>query len=116
MRAYFPSDITVEDKATVTALLETFNEKALKSSPHFKGVSFGWGIENDFPVPGEEGKTASMVVAFAGWDSLEGHIEFSQSPAFSENIGLFGGMPGLIKVVNVHVRCEATEAPTTGEV
>jgi len=104
--AFFPSDITPAAKATVTASFEEFIDKALKTSPDFKGISYGWGIETDFPVTGEEGKTGSIFVAFIGWPSVEAHMKFRETQPFKENVGAIRALPDLIKAAASHVRCK----------
>ncbi|KAF9775666.1 hypothetical protein IL306_006217 [Fusarium sp. DS 682] len=55
--AFFPSDYDVASRATATRRLEQFTGLALKTSRDWRGISYGWSVENDVPIKGEEGKT-----------------------------------------------------------
>ena len=108
MLAYFPSDISSTAKHTASSQFQQFVEKGLSKSKDVKGVSYGWGLENDFPVRGgEEGQLGSLLIAFIGWDSVEAHERFRETEAFKENVGLITGMEGLLKMVAFHISCRS---------
>ncbi|KAF4453679.1 hypothetical protein F53441_3688 [Fusarium austroafricanum] len=96
--AFFPSDYDVASRATATRRLEQFTGLALKSSPDWRGISYGWSVENDVPIRGDEGKTGCMLAAFIGWPSVEAHQKFRETEDFKENIGLLREIPGLVKL------------------
>ncbi|KFY81249.1 hypothetical protein V500_11590 [Pseudogymnoascus sp. VKM F-4518 (FW-2643)] len=77
--AYFPSDISEAQKDAASANVQEFSEKALKRCSDVKGFSFGWGVENDFPVRGEEGQTGSVLAVFIGWTSIDAHMKFRET-------------------------------------
>lgn len=108
---FFPSDISAADKAAATSQLEEFNEKALKGWPDFKGVSYGWSVESDVPVIGEDGKTGSLLTAFLGWPSVEAHMKFRETTQFKDNIPLLRTMPNMTKIGVFHVSCKSVAAP-----
>ncbi|KAF4996204.1 hypothetical protein FDECE_12546 [Fusarium decemcellulare] len=108
--AFFPPDYDVAARATATRRLEEFAGKALKNSPDWRGISYGWSVENDVPVKGDEEKTGAMLVAFIGWPSVEAHQKFRETEDFKENIGLLREMPRLVKLSAFHVSCLSKEA------
>jgi hypothetical protein len=104
--AFFPSDISLAEKDAATFQLQQFIEKAFNKCSDVKAVSYGWGVENDFPVlGGGEGKTGSILTVFVGWPSVDANMKFAETEAFKENIGLIGGMKGMIKMVVLHINC-----------
>jgi hypothetical protein len=107
MLAYFPSDISSTAKDTASSQFQQFVEKSLTKCKDVKGVSYGWGLENDFPVRGEERQPGSLLIAFIGWDSIEAHERFRETEGFKENVGLITGMEGLLKMVAFHINCRS---------
>lgn len=110
LTAFFPSDYDIASRATATRRLEEFTSNALKSSPDWRGISYGWSVENDVPVRGDESKTGAMLIALIGWPSVEAHEKFRETDNFKENIGLLREIPGLIKLAAFHVSCASQEA------
>lgn len=107
MLAYFPSDISSSGKQHAASKFQQFVDKALKTSPDFKGVSSGWGVETDFPIRGEKGKTGTIFAAFIAWPSLEAHMRFRETDAFKDNVHFVTDMDDLIKVTQLHVSCRS---------
>ncbi|PKS12054.1 hypothetical protein jhhlp_001350 [Lomentospora prolificans] len=64
--AYFPADISPAQKRVHSARLREFVERGLNKCADVDSVSFGWGVEDDFPViEGREGKGEGSCGA--GW-------------------------------------------------
>lgn len=104
--AFFPSDFSQAEKDATTFQFQQFREKAFDKCSDVKAVSYGWGVENDFPVlGGEEGDAGSMFSAFVGWPSVEANMKFAETEAFKENIGLIGGIKRMVKMVVLHIHC-----------
>lgn len=113
MLAYFPSDISQAGKDAATAQAQQFVEKALNKCSDAKGVSYGWGVENDFPVRGgEEGQKGSIFVAFIGWPSIDAHMKFRETEIFKEHVSLLRGMEGLTQMAMFHISCKSLERGT----
>jgi heme-degrading monooxygenase HmoA len=108
--AFFPSDYSISSRAAATRRLEQFAAQALKASPDWRGISYGWSVENDVPIRGDEGNSGAMLVAFIGWPSLEAHQKFRETDDFKQNIGLLREMEGLLKLSTFHVSCVSKEA------
>ncbi|KAF7558157.1 hypothetical protein G7Z17_g57 [Cylindrodendrum hubeiense] len=103
--AYFPSDYSEDSRAVAKRRLEQFTGRALKSSPDWRGISYGWSVENDVPVKGDESNSGALLVAFIGWPSVEAHKKFRETEDFKENISLLREIPGLTKLTTFHVSC-----------
>lgn len=112
MLAYFPSDISSRAKAAATERLGQFKENGLDKCADVQAVNFGWAVENDFSVPGEEGKKATALSLLIGWPSIEAHMQFRETEAFKESIGFLRGMEGVIKLTMCHVKCKTIENET----
>ncbi|PVH93542.1 hypothetical protein DM02DRAFT_603839 [Periconia macrospinosa] len=105
MLAYFPTSIQQATKDANTARFKEFAEKGLRACASLQGLSYGWGIENDFPVRDAEGEQKGTVfTALIGWPSVEAHMEFRETDAFKENIHLARGMEEMVKVGMFHVK------------
>lgn len=110
MLAYFSSDISQAQKDAASTNVQQF-EKALNKCSDVKGFSFGWGLENDFPVKGgEKGQTGSVLTAFIGWPNIDAHLKFRETENFKENVGLLRGMEGVVKVAMFHVSCQSLKS------
>ncbi|KAH6975198.1 hypothetical protein BKA56DRAFT_618715 [Ilyonectria sp. MPI-CAGE-AT-0026] len=108
--AYFPSDYSDDSRAVAKRRLEEFAGRGLKNSPDWRGISYGWSVENDVPVRGDESNSGALLVAFIGWPSLEAHQKFRETEAFKDNIGLLREIPGLTKLSAFHVSCVSQAA------
>lgn len=109
MLAYFPSDISSEAKAAATERIAQFKETGLSKCADVQAANYGWGVENDFAVPGDEGKTATALSLLIGWPSIEAHMNFRETDAFKDSIGLIRGLEGVIKLTMCHVKCKTME-------
>lgn len=113
MLAYFPPDISKARRDNTLAQFQQFVERGLNKCPDFRGVSYGWGAENDFPVRGEqEGQVGSVFMAFIGWPSVDAHVEFQETEAFKENIHFIRTMEGIIKLATFHISCRTIRRKT----
>ena len=113
MLAYFPSDISAAGKDAATTRLQQFVERSLNTCSDVKGVSYGWGVENDFPMRGgDEGQTGTVLMAYIGWPSIDAHMKFRETETFKEHVGLITGMEEMIKVLMFHLTCRTLERTT----
>lgn len=110
MMAYFPPDISAEAKAAATERIAQFKHQGLDKCAHVQGVNFGWSLENDFPVPeGDEGQKATALSLFIGWPSIDAHMQFRETEAFQEAVGLLRGLEGVVKLTMCHVKCRVLD-------
>lgn len=101
--AFFPSDITQAGKDVAVAQAQQFLDKGAKTCSDIQGVSYGWGVENDFPVRGEDGQMGAILAALIGWPSIDAHIKFRETDAFKQNVHYIRSMDRIVKMSASHV-------------
>lgn len=107
MMAYFPAHLSAEAKEAVAGQVTRFKEEGLDRCADVQAVNIGWSLENDFPVPGgEEGQKASALTMLIGWPSIDAHMQFRETDAFKEAVGLLRSLEGVIKLTMCHVSCK----------
>lgn len=108
--AYFPSDIALDEKAKVSSRFQQFAEKGLHQCAEVTSISYGWGVQNDFPVREVgDGQTASLFIAFVGWPSIDAHIKFQETDEFKQHVELITNTRRMLKMVTFHVSCRSSE-------
>lgn len=89
--SYFPSDISADEKdkkiQKVKGLLPGDNANDPGSIPW----SYGWGLENDYPVRGIDGKTGTIFMVLVGEQTSGQH-----DTLFAELVDAVKSMDGLI--------------------
>lgn len=110
--AYFPADISEAVKDTATSQFQNFIARGLLKSSSVQATSYGWGVENDFPVRGE-GIMGSVLTAFIGLSSIDARNKFVEAEAFKEVTDLIVKMEGILKLVMFHISCRTLERKTT---
>jgi len=110
--AYFPSDISAAGKESTATQFQKLVEKSLGGSTDVKAVSYGWGVENDFPVRGEEGQRGSLLTAFIGWPSVEASMKVRETEVSRKNVELIQGIEGNIKFAMFQISCRVLERRT----
>ncbi|EFQ34888.1 hypothetical protein CGRA01v4_04196 [Colletotrichum graminicola] len=92
-----PSDISPDDK--VTTELRGILKKGFGQHADVTAISYGWGVENDFPVYGiGGGMVGSVFSAFVGWASVEANTtcrEAAAHTAIQESIRRLYGVEAL---------------------
>jgi hypothetical protein len=108
--AYFPSNISLQEKAKISSQFQQFAEKGLYQCAEVTSISYGWGVQNDFPVREVGGGlTGSLFITFIGWPSIDSHIQFQETDEFKEHVGLITNIGGMLKMVTFHVSCRSSE-------
>jgi hypothetical protein len=107
--AYFPTDISATGKDEAIAQFKEFVEKSFDGSPDVGDFSFGWGVENDFPVRGQGGQVGSVLMAFIGWPSIQASVENWETEGFKKNVELIKGIDGITKLVMFRISCRSLE-------
>lgn len=107
LHVHFPADYSREQQqATVETVREFFaiSEKAagkegmdlLVGAP-----TLGWAVEErEF-----KGEKARVLVVMIGWKSVEAHMQYRDTDAFRESIGMVRGLEGLKGLSVYHVAC-----------
>jgi hypothetical protein len=76
-------------------------------------VSYGWGVENDFPVRGgEKGQIGSILTVFIGWPSIDANMKLRETDTFKDSLDLIRAMEGIVKLVVFHISCRSLENRT----
>lgn len=63
---YFPPDLPLLSKEALIARLEECEQKERDKIPGLEAMSYGWGVENDFPVRGGFPDQRASVLIFMG--------------------------------------------------
>ena len=95
--------------------LQTLVVNSLNGCPDVKGASFGWGLENDFPVRGEKGRVGSVLMTLIGWPSIEASMRARETETSEKNVELVRGMAGLVELAMFHISCRTLERSTEYE-
>lgn len=112
MLAFFPSGITTSQQDGVAGQFNAFKTNALDKCGSVRGVSSGWGVENDFPIRGRESgeeEGGTLFLALIGWGSVEEHMAFRETDVFKQHVGLISDMEGCVKLDMFHLQCEVLE-------
>ena len=107
--AYFPSDISAAEKEVAGAQFEQLVRKSLNGFLDVKGVSYGWGTENDFPVRGEKCQVGSVLMAFIGWPSVEASTKAREKETSKDDMELVRNIEGVVKFATFHISCRTLE-------
>ena len=106
--AYFSSEISQTEKDVATAQLQQCIEMSFGSCSDIKNMSYGCGIENDFPVRGGgKGQTGSVIMAFFGWPSIDATMKFRETETFKEIVHLIRGMEGIVNLAVLRINCRS---------
>lgn len=104
--AYFPSDVSEDNKVTIR---ECAKKVLAEHGSEGSRTSWGWGVENDFPILGDEdeGKGSAFVI-FQSQNNQHGHSkeENSSHQALSELRNELRAVGKLLHVVSVQVRIQ----------
>ncbi|KZL80489.1 hypothetical protein CI238_08857 [Colletotrichum incanum] len=107
---YFPSAISVAEKATAATDLQKILNKGFGQHPKVTAIGYGWGVQNDFPVYGKDGgKVGSAFSAFVGWSSVEANTEFRGAGAHNTTRELIQSLDGVVKLKVLRLNCTVLE-------
>ncbi|OOQ81523.1 hypothetical protein PEBR_42669 [Penicillium brasilianum] len=113
--AYFPQDTSSTQRDSAIGRLQNF-EDDLKSLSGIQALSYGWGVEKDFPVRGgSDDQKASILMSFAGLDSTDAQRNFRESLAFEKLLRLMRSMEGIIKLETFSVKFRSLARDTVAE-
>jgi len=101
LTVYFPQDYSSEDQKAFDQNVEKFLDVAKGNAEGLKDARAGWIMEDlDDPNTSEKRKVWTALV---GWDKVESHLNYRNTPAFQDNVHLLRGAKNLKGLVNVHV-------------
>ncbi|RAH64214.1 uncharacterized protein BO66DRAFT_361475 [Aspergillus aculeatinus CBS 121060] len=97
--AYFASDRppTVADAAI--AHLEDWQDNEIENVSGIEALSYGWGVEKDFPVRGDPlDQRASIFLSVFGFNDVAAQRNFKESLALEKLLGRIRGTEGFVKL------------------
>jgi hypothetical protein len=97
--AYFDPNISLTQRDSAIGYLQIFEDEDLNSLSGIQALSFGWGVENDFPLRGEsDDQKASILTSFIGFDGTGAQRNFKDLFLFEKLLRLLRGVEGILKV------------------
>jgi hypothetical protein len=106
--AYFNPNISPIQRDSAIGYLQSFEDQDLKSLSGIQALSFGWGVENDFPVRGgSDDQKASILTSLIGLDGIGAQKNFRDSLAFEKLLRLVRSVEEIIKVGTFSVSLRA---------
>jgi hypothetical protein len=103
---YFPSNISVSEKSAITKILQNTISSGLRDCADAKAVSYGWGVETNFPVlDGEENQTGAMLALFVGWANADARDTFWASWDYKKDIEDMMRVKEVVKSVTRLMEC-----------
>ena len=113
MLLFFPTDISISARNDVSTQFQRFRDNALEHCVDVKGVSGGWGLENDFPLHhlsgGDEQKKGCLLFALIGWGSVDAAMAFRETKEYQERVHLIREMERCVQLDTVLLQCEVLE-------
>ncbi|KAJ0162857.1 hypothetical protein CTA2_3922 [Colletotrichum tanaceti] len=111
---YYASDISAAEKDKVTADLGEILDGRLRPHPDVTAFSYGWGLQNDFPVRGKDGgeDVGSAFSAFVGWSTTEARTRFRESGAHDAIRQSIRASDGVVALKALRLACTLLEKTT----
>ncbi|RAK81297.1 uncharacterized protein BO72DRAFT_524717 [Aspergillus fijiensis CBS 313.89] len=113
---YFASDRlpTVTDAAI--AHLEDWQENDIEILAGVQALSYGWGVEKDFPVRGgSPDQRASIFLSVFGFNDVAAQRTFRESLALEKLLGRIRGTEGFVKLEVFSVYFRSTSRNNEGD-
>ncbi|KAF3048405.1 hypothetical protein E8E12_011772 [Didymella heteroderae] len=116
--ASFPSSISAPQKDVVATRFREFKASALDHCADVRGVSAGWGHEDDFPVHHRAvgGDSCTMLqekgclfFALIGWGGARERMAFRDTDVYKAHIHLLTEMEGCVALSTFHLSCSTLE-------
>ncbi|EXJ81149.1 hypothetical protein A1O3_07438 [Capronia epimyces CBS 606.96] len=98
---YFPADYSEEDQKAVEERVKKLVKVIEGTAKGFKGSAGGW-VAEELDLPDGSAK-AKAFIGLLGWESVEAHLKFRGTQAFSDNIHLLREAKDLKKLAVFHV-------------
>ncbi|RAH51115.1 uncharacterized protein BO95DRAFT_510213 [Aspergillus brunneoviolaceus CBS 621.78] len=114
--AYFASDRppTVADAAI--AHFENWRENEIENVSGIEALSYGWGMEKDFPIRGgSPDQRASICLSVFGFIDIAAQKSFRESLALGKLLGWIRGMEGCVKLEVFSICFRSTSRDNEGD-
>lgn len=113
MLLFFPNDISNSTRNAVSTQYQRFRDNALEHCVDMKGVSGGWGLENDFPLHhlsgGGELNKGCLFFAMIGWVSVDAATVFCETKEYEEHVHSLRQMKACVGMDKMMLKCELLE-------
>ncbi|WQF79119.1 hypothetical protein CDEST_04133 [Colletotrichum destructivum] len=107
---YYSPDISAAEKDKVTADFGKILDERFRQHPDVAAFSYGWGLQNDFPVYGKDGgKVGSLFSAFVGWSTTEANTKFRESGAHDAIQQSIRALDGVVELKALRLACKFLE-------
>lgn len=107
--AHFPKTIGKDDQDAAIKKLEAAAGQGLKDLPGLSDATWGWSVEDDFPVIADMDRTGQALVLLVGWSGLDAQKASRESEAWKAVDATLKGMDGLVDVSTFSVGCLSAE-------
>lgn len=110
MLIYFPANVSQTFKFEKLEYLVSLLESHFAQFPEVKGMGYGRGMEDDFPVRGcQDGELGSVLVGFVGWSSDDALEKARKTDVYNEAIHLIKSMEGIVSLYIFSTNCQFME-------
>lgn len=106
---HFPSDIAAARREEVTEHLSTTLRAMSSACSAIRAVSWGWGVETDFPSLGQENHAGSVFAAAVGWQGLVEQEMFACGAVYRSSEAAMRSIAGVVSVSKVRVSLRGSE-------
>ncbi|OAL33337.1 hypothetical protein AYO20_07348 [Fonsecaea nubica] len=105
---YFPADYSAEDQKTFHENMKKFGVNVTRDWEGCRGAVGGWVAEElEDPKTSEK---ARAYVELIGWESVDSHMKYRETPSFKDNVPLLRGAKDLKNLAMVHVATKEVKA------
>ncbi|KAF6819241.1 hypothetical protein CPLU01_13090 [Colletotrichum plurivorum] len=105
---HFPGDTPGDKQEEVTEQLSA-TLSGLAICPAIRGVSWGWGVENDFPFLGQEEHAGQVFAVALGWQGITEQQAFTSDAVFRNFEATVRGISGVAGLSKVRVSLRGSE-------
>ncbi|KIW76231.1 hypothetical protein Z517_10977 [Fonsecaea pedrosoi CBS 271.37] len=105
---YFPANYSAEDQKTFHENMKKFGVNVTRDWEGCRGAVGGWVAEElEDPKTSEK---ARAYVELIGWESVDSHMKYRETPSFKDNVPLLRGAKDLKNLAMVHVATKEVKA------
>lgn len=105
---YFAASITEDEKAAISAKAQDIINTGLDACGDATAVSFGWSVEDDFPVFGSQGgerQVGTVLAVFVGWTSVDAAEKYWEENEHKKEFGEVVKIKEALEMVSRFVEC-----------
>ncbi|KAL0933672.1 uncharacterized protein CTRU02_210471 [Colletotrichum truncatum] len=106
---HFPGDLSADDKELIVQQLEHTVDKNVSKSPGIAAISWGWSVENDFPVVGTKEQSGSVLALIIGWSGITSQKSFHETTHWKAVKSEICEMKRIVTVTGLSISCHSSE-------